>query len=1344
MSSPSEPVEFHPEQMQRYLPFKLYNELILNPGPDISKQCVEHLTTLLQTVQTYCAAPILAEAKPDPHSVQGKWRECTLLFADISGFTAMSERLSARGRAGAEEITHIVNAYFTAMVSILHQNGGALIKFGGDALLGLFEGRAEDTGGQAQAARHAVQAALEMQRAMVQFAEVDTSTGCFELQMKVGLHTGRVFTAYVGTPSQMEYWVTGDNVNHTALAEESAQKGQIVISKATRQHLGGWIDSEPLPDHPAFYHVPTAQIREVKPQPVSRDFSSQDMSRLTQRLDTLAPYLPAGLLPRLVHNPHSRRVEGEHRLAAVLFVNIVGFSELTTALAFRPPTPLAAPTPGASQLGRADTLTETMQDYFATMQSIVGEHGGMVNKTDLYPTGDKLLAIFGAPVAHEDDVDQAARAAVAMQAALEGVNQRLVARCPGANVHLRQRIGLSTGYVFSGNVGSESRQEYTIMGDEVNLGARLMSAAPLDQILISEHIFYWLESFGKFTYGGTLSLKGKSKAVPVYRLEHMGETDRPRLPLVDREQALETLRGRLDQLLQGQGQIVSLVGEPGIGKSRLLTELRPAAEAEAVLWLSGDCRDPQPTYRLIAEVLRDYLKLEPADDPQTQRRVLVQRIEDLFGPDQVVEKGPFLAIVMDLPLVVEWKERVDYLGKHLSARLAREVAEFFERLTWDQPLVLVCDDLHWLDEGSVGILLELMELVEYAPIMLGFTLRPGQYPAYGRVSGAAMTQFSDWHTQIRLKPLSVDDSARLVGAILGQAATPEFQERVYQRSQGNPLFIGEIARTAITAPEVSIPDRVQKIIESRVDALPERPRRTIKAAAVVGSQFTLPELVHVLGERERDVRRDLAALRRMRQVDIREKKCEFVNPLTWEVIYNGQSDRVRRASHRKLGDYWAEQSNPHKAADHYFAAEVWDRALEQGERAADQRREAYANQEAIRLYRQALKAAEELEDLEAQCRLYRQLGRVYFRSGDYERAAQAHQWELECSPSGSAGALAQAEAHCALGRIYDQWGKYERALNELDRGLKLAGSAASVTRAQLLVTRCSVLTNSGKLAEAEQDGLQALQIAQDLGARLEEAYACNNLGAAYGTRGQYELALEYHQRSLTVRRELGVAYGIGQSLLNVATAFSYLGKFGEAEACYQEAVELQKHIGDRRYEGHAYHNLAWNHWEQGEQKVAEAEFLRALALWEEIDHRRGVVFVHNDLGTLYLEQGRLDEAQEHLERSARLYEALGANTYLPENYIALAQVYRGLDQPQETLAAAQKALNWAIQNGDRRQEAMASRALGEVHLARANLDAAQRYAQRSLDSAQAEPALPDQVSAAMELLEKIEFKSKVI
>ena len=399
------------------------------------------------------------------------------------------------------------------------------------------------------------------------------------------------------------------------------------------------------------------------------------------------------------------------------------------------------------------------------------------------------------------------------------------------------------------------------------------------------------------------------------------------------------------------------------------------------------------------------------------------------------------------------------------------------------------------------------------------------------------------------------------------------------------------------------------------------------------------------------------------------------------------------------------------------------------------------NTDARRGYEWAYGAAVTQSDRSLQASCLRHWGQACTGQNDYAEAEQHLTKSLQICQDlvdkrGMANAqLEQASVHCALGQVYDRWGRYDQALDELEQGLELVGAQAHVTRAQLLRMRCSVLISRGRLEEAERNGLEALQVARNIGARMEEAYVCNNLGAVYGTQGQGEQALAFHQQSLELRRALGAMREVAQSLGNVGTAFMLLKRYGEAEDCFREAIEVSDRIGDRRTQGSIHHNLAWTYVHRDQLNLAEPEFRRALSLWEPIKHRRGIAFAHNDLGALYLQQGRLHEARDYLEESARRYEEMGANAYLSDNYVALARVYLQLDHPQNALSAAQKALGAAQ---DRTRQVAAHLMLGEVLWTDGESAVARRHAELALNEAQQEPPLPQQIKAAIKLLDSID------
>ncbi|HWQ14102.1 MAG TPA: adenylate/guanylate cyclase domain-containing protein, partial [Roseiflexaceae bacterium] len=464
----------------------------LNPQ-ELPAACAR-LRAELRAIASFVPATILRQQidAPSPGRVSGAYWDGSVLFADMSGFTALSGKLSALGKQGAEEISAIINALFGALVDELHRHGGELLKFGGDALTAFFHASALGPSHALIAAR----AALALQERMVWFRAIETRGGTFTLKLRVGVHSGRVFAAQVGDATHVELVVTGHDINRVALAQEIAEPGEVVISEATLALAPQVVALE----RDAGFHL----LLETPEAPPARAWSwetapglttggerLEDLLALADRIDALTPYLPHRLPRRFLEPAEGAAEIGEFRPVTVLFANFAPFSAALDLLG-----------------DEADTAARVLNAYYRRAQAAVHRYGGIVNKVDMYTSGDKLMALFGAPAAHEDDPERAVRCALELRTALEEANAEIAELLtndqrpttneghqkaaalpfvvPGAGyasgvrrascVGLTQKIGINTGVVFTGLVGSARRHEYTVMGQPVNLAARLMSA----------------------------------------------------------------------------------------------------------------------------------------------------------------------------------------------------------------------------------------------------------------------------------------------------------------------------------------------------------------------------------------------------------------------------------------------------------------------------------------------------------------------------------------------------------------------------------------------------------------------------------------------------------------------------------------------------------------------------------------------------------------------------------------------------------------------------------------------------------------------------------------------------
>src|SRR5262245_30056193 len=620
------------------------------PPEVIAAECTR-LRADLAAIATYIPSTIVREqlADPAPGRIKGDYWDGSVLFADLSGFTALSEKHSSLGKQGAEEVSAIINNLFGAMLEEIHRYRGGLLKFGGDAITAFFDAATLDD----QHAALACRAALAMQARMDEFAALVTRAGTFQLRLRIGVHSGRVFAAQVGDIEHVELVVTGRNINRVALAQEIAEPGEVVVSNATLTLL----DRPSAEERQSGFHLLRA-APEVEPPPATTRWGRKmglgdmkDLLALGQQIEALRPYLPRGLPRRFLASADGGAEAGEFRPVTVLFANFFPFSQALDILG-----------------DDVDTASHVLNAYYRRAQEVVHRYGGIVNKVDMYTFGDKLMALFGAPTAHEDDPVRATRAALELRTALTEADQEIDALLQPLkqlftidSPLLKQRIGINTGQVFAGQVGPASRHEYTVMGQHVNLAARLMSAAEEGAIVISPDTRRTVDRHIALRELPPVKLKGIAEPVPIAEALHPFEVALElrrglnRAPLVGRDAEMAQLVEQARAAFSGSGRVVALVGEAGAGKSRLiqaalqqLVRLSGRREIRPFFPYSAECQgyNQNTPYAVVRELLRQFLNMNLAGSPADEAATLTRRVQDLV-PD-LARFTPLLGDILGL------------------------------------------------------------------------------------------------------------------------------------------------------------------------------------------------------------------------------------------------------------------------------------------------------------------------------------------------------------------------------------------------------------------------------------------------------------------------------------------------------------------------------------------------------------------------------------------------------------------------------------------------------------------------------------------------------------------------
>ena len=585
-------------------------------------------------------------------------------------------------------------------------------------------------------------------------------------------------------------------------------------------------------------------------------------------------YTPAHLVSTILGAAGAR--EGERKQVTVLFCRLAGAAGL------------------AASLG-AERMHALLERFFALGLAEIQRYEGTINQY----LDDGFMALFGAPIAREDHARRAVLSALGLQRAARELGHGDAA----GGLATAARIGINTGGVVVGAIGDEQRTDYTAVGDTTNVAWRLAQEAGAGDILVGESTALLAQGYVRMETLSTLALKGKTTPVAVRRVLGPGPrrsrldatAGRALTEFVGREEEMAHLEAMLARAEAGRGQVLGVVGEPGVGKSRLLAELRRRLAGRPVTWLEGHCvpYGHGMPYLPVLEILRQHCGLAE-DDRSEIAAVKLRACLREAGLDPAADATPLLDLFRLADGSASGRPQV---GGAMQARTFEVLRRLILGGSPGRPLVIVIEDLHWIDAISEEYAASLVERVGAAAVLLVFTYRPGYRPRWiDRSSG----------TQLALTPLGPAESRAIVRA---SALPAEMADRILERAEGNPLFLEELARAAASAggrgSEVSVPDTVHDVLSARVDHLPETARRVLQCAAVLGREFSARLLRAVWDGPESQLDEDLRELGRLEFLEERfgvgEPTFGFKHALVQDVIYGSLLERQRRAAHGRAG-----------------------------------------------------------------------------------------------------------------------------------------------------------------------------------------------------------------------------------------------------------------------------------------------------------------------------------------------------------------------------------------------------------------------------------------------------------
>ena len=939
-------------------------------------------------------------------------------------------------------------------------------------------------------------------------------------------------------------------------------------------------------------------------------------------------YTPKHLAEKILRE--RARLEGERRSVTVLFSDAVGFTPL-------------------SERVDAEEVYSLMQGCLNRMMDAVHRYEGTITSF----TGDGVMALFGAPIAHEDGARRAISAALEMQRSLADYLEEVKLK---QTIECRFRVGLNTGPVVVGRISDNLDMDYTALGDTVNLASRMEELAEPGQVYMTEETHRLAGDYFECEPLGGLVVKGKSAPVVAYRAVREKPAVRTRLQaqaergltaFVGREQELSFLRGYFDQAKSGRGQVIFITGEAGLGKSRLLLEFRRSLLDEPLTWLEGHCISygKRIPYLPISDLIKRNFTVEEGDNEEQ----IVAKVEHGTSgwDDSTRQTVPYLKYLLNVDPGDEAVATMDPMERR--AGILDALRALLTEESGNRPLVILIEDLHWVDEKSEEALAAIVDAVRSTPTLLVLTYRPGYAHSLGE-----RTYFS----RLALSHLPADESAAIAERLLHVGHLPEPVVRlITSKGEGNPFYVEEVTKELVESgilrpsngsyalerplEQVRVPDTIQEVILSRIDRLEQEAKEAIQLASVIGREFTA-RLLDRISDVEAKLDELLSQLKSLELIYEKayfpELSYMFKHALTHDVAYSTLLMERRKGLHQMVGAaieelYHDRLAEHHEAlAHHYYEAQEWQKALEYLEKAGDKAVAAYANQDALDYYGRALEVCEKigLDAVTPAATIAEKRGFVNFGIGAPDDAAKDFERMQECARLHGD----RRQEGFALGWIgtMNVWGSDpEGGEAKIREALEIGGEGYDDLRAMTTFWLGSMSRIYGKFEESRPFLQHADELVPELGDPFTLGFWAFMGGMIKNWEGRFDASREHLERW---RRALdGSVFTQTGRLWSEALALSGQGEYAHALNRLDEALAICDRTGETLFRARALNTVGWVHGELEDHEAAmewnrmsEEAALKINAPDPEIESNARL-----NLGDNLRALGRLDEAEKYYQ-----------------------------------------------------------------------------------------------------------------